>query len=62
MDNLIIPLSFDTVTNITNYVNGFKLEGSVNSNSKTLYYNPSTNNIETPNTNDQQSFTIKERL
>jgi len=62
MDNLIIPLSFDTVTNITNYVNGFKVVGSVHSTNRTIYYNPATNNIETPITSDQQSFTIKERL
>lgn len=61
-DNLIVPLSFDSVTNITNYVNGFKIEGVLHSNNKTLYYNPESNSIETPSTNDQQSFTIQKRL
>jgi hypothetical protein len=61
-DNLINPLSYDTVTSVVNYINGFKLTGKKYGQEKITYYNPVTNNIEFPNTSDQQSFTIKESL
>ncbi len=60
--NIITDLSFDSITNIENYVNGFKLTGSLNSNNKEIFFNPYSNSIETPNSNDQQTFTIKQAL
>lgn len=64
-DNLIKPLSYDTVSNIETYKNGFKITGTWALNSsdqRIVFYNPSTNAIETPSTSDQQTFVIKERL
>lgn len=64
-DNLIAPLSYDTVSNIETYKNGFKITGTWALNSsdqRVIYFNPVNNSIETPSTSDQQTFVIKERL
>ena len=61
-DNKIDQLDFDTVTEIKNYKNGFKLTGTKSSSSKTVYYNPYTNAIETPTGDDANTFVIKQRL
>jgi hypothetical protein len=64
-DNIISVLSFDSVSNIENYKNGFKVTGASGANSsdqRTIFFNPGSNAIETPSSGDQKTFIIKERL
>lgn len=64
-DNLLNPLSYDSVSSIETYKNGFKITGTWSLNSsdqRIVFYNPDNNSIEEPTSTDQQTFVIKERL
>ena len=64
-DNMIAPLSFDSVSKIENYVRGFKITGQHGLNTgdqRIIFYNPISKNIEYPSTEDRKVIKIKERL
>jgi hypothetical protein len=62
VDNLLQRFGFDSVTEIENYINGFKITGLESDQEKVVFYNPYDDIIETPTNGDEISFIIQERL